>query len=74
MLDAGIVVAGTPDDVLEVLRRFQGVGVDQVIIHMQMGGVPHDEIMAASRSSAPRCSRSCADHGDAPSWETPIGG
>ena len=32
-------------DVLEVLSRFQNVGVDQVIMHMQMGGVPHDDIM-----------------------------
>jgi alkanesulfonate monooxygenase SsuD/methylene tetrahydromethanopterin reductase-like flavin-dependent oxidoreductase (luciferase family) len=45
MLEAGMVAAGTPDDVLEVLSRFQGVGVDQVIMHMQMGGVPHDDIM-----------------------------
>jgi hypothetical protein len=40
-----MVAAGTPDDVLEVLSRFQGVGIDQVIMHMQMGGVPHDDIM-----------------------------
>ena len=45
MLDAGMVAAGTPDDVLEVLTRFQGVGVDQVIMHMQMGGVPHADIV-----------------------------
>jgi alkanesulfonate monooxygenase SsuD/methylene tetrahydromethanopterin reductase-like flavin-dependent oxidoreductase (luciferase family) len=45
MLDAGMVAAGTPEDVLEVLERFQGVGVDQIIMHMQMGGVPHDDIM-----------------------------
>lgn len=45
MLEAGMVAAGTPDDVLEVLSRFQGVGVDQVIMHMQMGGVPHADIM-----------------------------
>jgi alkanesulfonate monooxygenase SsuD/methylene tetrahydromethanopterin reductase-like flavin-dependent oxidoreductase (luciferase family) len=45
MLEAGMVAAGTPEDCYEVLSRFQGVGVDQVIIHMQMGGVPHDEIM-----------------------------
>ena len=40
MLDAGMVVAGTPKDCIEVLDRFRDVGVDQVIIHMQMGGVP----------------------------------
>jgi alkanesulfonate monooxygenase SsuD/methylene tetrahydromethanopterin reductase-like flavin-dependent oxidoreductase (luciferase family) len=40
-----MVAAGTPDDLLEVLQRFKDVGVDQVIVHMQMGGVPHDAIM-----------------------------
>ena len=45
LLDSGMVAAGTPDDVLEVLQRFKDVGVDQVIVHMQMGGVPHDDIM-----------------------------
>ena len=49
MLEAGMVAAGTPDDVHEVLSRFQGVGVDQVIMHMQMGGVPHDDIMRSLR-------------------------
>ena len=45
MLDGGTVAAGMPNDVYEVLSRFQGVGVDQVIMHMQMGGVPHADIM-----------------------------
>jgi alkanesulfonate monooxygenase SsuD/methylene tetrahydromethanopterin reductase-like flavin-dependent oxidoreductase (luciferase family) len=45
MLDAGMVAAGLPEDVLEVLTRFKDVGIDQVIVHMQMGGVPHAEIM-----------------------------
>ena len=45
MLEAGMVAAGTPDDVYQVLSRFQGVGVDQIIVHMQMGGVPHADIM-----------------------------
>lgn len=45
MLDAGLVCAGTPKDCIQVLERFQQVGVDQVIIHMQMGGVPHEDIV-----------------------------
>jgi alkanesulfonate monooxygenase SsuD/methylene tetrahydromethanopterin reductase-like flavin-dependent oxidoreductase (luciferase family) len=45
LLDSGMVAAGSPDDVLEVLQRFHDVGVDQVIVHMQMGGVPHADIM-----------------------------
>jgi alkanesulfonate monooxygenase SsuD/methylene tetrahydromethanopterin reductase-like flavin-dependent oxidoreductase (luciferase family) len=45
LLESNSIAAGTPDDVLAVLTRFQGVGVDQVIMHMQMGGVGHDDIM-----------------------------
>jgi alkanesulfonate monooxygenase SsuD/methylene tetrahydromethanopterin reductase-like flavin-dependent oxidoreductase (luciferase family) len=45
MLEAGMVAAGLPEDCLEILSRFQGVGVDQVIMHMQMGGVEHADIM-----------------------------
>jgi alkanesulfonate monooxygenase SsuD/methylene tetrahydromethanopterin reductase-like flavin-dependent oxidoreductase (luciferase family) len=44
-LEQGFVAAGTPDDVAPILERFAGVGVDQVIIHMQMGGVPHEDIV-----------------------------
>ena len=45
MLEAGMVAAGTPDDCLEVLSRFKGVGIDDIILHLQMGGVPHADIM-----------------------------
>ena len=38
-------MAGTPEDCAPVLDAFQEVGVDQVIIHMQMGDVPHERIM-----------------------------
>ena len=47
MLDAGMVAAGMPSDCIEVLDRFRDVGVDQVIMHMQMGGVPHADIAAS---------------------------
>jgi alkanesulfonate monooxygenase SsuD/methylene tetrahydromethanopterin reductase-like flavin-dependent oxidoreductase (luciferase family) len=45
MLEGGFVMAGTPEDCAPVLDSFQEVGVDQVIIHMQMGNVPHERIM-----------------------------
>jgi alkanesulfonate monooxygenase SsuD/methylene tetrahydromethanopterin reductase-like flavin-dependent oxidoreductase (luciferase family) len=45
LLEGGFVMAGTPDDCVATLDSFQQVGVDQVIIHMQMGNVPHDRIM-----------------------------
>jgi alkanesulfonate monooxygenase SsuD/methylene tetrahydromethanopterin reductase-like flavin-dependent oxidoreductase (luciferase family) len=45
LLEGGFVMAGTPDDCRPVLDAFQEAGVDQVIIHMQMGNVPHERIM-----------------------------
>jgi hypothetical protein len=44
MLEAGVVIAGSPEDAFPVLDAFDEVGVDQVIIHMQMGAVPHADI------------------------------
>ena len=37
--------AGTPDHVLEVLSRFEDVGVNQIIRYLQMGGAPHEDLM-----------------------------
>jgi alkanesulfonate monooxygenase SsuD/methylene tetrahydromethanopterin reductase-like flavin-dependent oxidoreductase (luciferase family) len=45
LLEEGFVMAGTPDDCVKTLDAFKEVGVDQVIIHMQMGNVPHERIM-----------------------------
>jgi alkanesulfonate monooxygenase SsuD/methylene tetrahydromethanopterin reductase-like flavin-dependent oxidoreductase (luciferase family) len=45
LLEGGFVMAGTPEDCRPVLDAFQEVGMDQVIIHMQMGNVPHERIM-----------------------------
>jgi alkanesulfonate monooxygenase SsuD/methylene tetrahydromethanopterin reductase-like flavin-dependent oxidoreductase (luciferase family) len=45
LLEGGFVMAGDVDDCRKVLDSFHEVGVDQVIIHMQMGNVPHERIM-----------------------------
>ena len=45
LLEGGFVMAGTPEDCVPVLDAFAEAGVDQVIIHMQMGNVPHERIM-----------------------------
>jgi alkanesulfonate monooxygenase SsuD/methylene tetrahydromethanopterin reductase-like flavin-dependent oxidoreductase (luciferase family) len=45
MLDSGFVIAGTADDLFPTLDTLREVGVDQVIVHMQMGGIPHADIM-----------------------------
>jgi len=45
MVNEGFLMAGTPEDCAKILDSFKASGVDQVIIHMQMGGTPHDRIM-----------------------------
>lgn len=45
LLEGGFVMAGTPEDCEPILESFHEVGVDQIIIHMQMGNVPHERIM-----------------------------
>lgn len=45
MVNEGFVMAGNPDDCAKALDGFKASGVDQIIIHMQMGGVPHDRII-----------------------------
>jgi alkanesulfonate monooxygenase SsuD/methylene tetrahydromethanopterin reductase-like flavin-dependent oxidoreductase (luciferase family) len=45
LLEGGFVMAGTPEDCQPVLDAFHDVGVDQVIIQMQMGNAPHERIM-----------------------------
>lgn len=49
LLADGFVMAGTPDDCRKVIDAFAEVGVDQLIIHMQMGNVPHERIMESIR-------------------------
>jgi alkanesulfonate monooxygenase SsuD/methylene tetrahydromethanopterin reductase-like flavin-dependent oxidoreductase (luciferase family) len=45
LLEGGFVMAGTAEDCAKTLDGFRQAGVDQVIIHMQMGNVPHERIM-----------------------------
>jgi alkanesulfonate monooxygenase SsuD/methylene tetrahydromethanopterin reductase-like flavin-dependent oxidoreductase (luciferase family) len=47
ILEQGFVASGTPDDCEKAIQGFADVGIDQVIIHMQMGGVPHADIMTS---------------------------
>ena len=45
MVEEGFVMAGNPEDCAKVLDGFKASGVDQVIIHMQMGGMPNDRVV-----------------------------
>lgn len=45
MLEGGFVMAGEPADMAPVIDAFQASGVDQLIVHMQMGNMPHERIL-----------------------------
>ncbi len=42
---AGHIMAGTPEECMAAVQPFADAGIDELIIHMQMGGVPHEAIM-----------------------------
>jgi alkanesulfonate monooxygenase SsuD/methylene tetrahydromethanopterin reductase-like flavin-dependent oxidoreductase (luciferase family) len=41
----GVLAIGTPDDIVEIIRRYESMGVDQVMTWVQFGGLAHDKIM-----------------------------
>ena len=45
----GVLAIGTPDDLVETIKRYESMGVDQVMTWVQFGGLPHDRIMESMR-------------------------
>ena len=45
LIDSGGIMVGDPESCRKIVQRFQDVGVDQLIIHMQAGGLPHERIL-----------------------------
>jgi alkanesulfonate monooxygenase SsuD/methylene tetrahydromethanopterin reductase-like flavin-dependent oxidoreductase (luciferase family) len=45
LMDSGGAAIGNPDTIIEVLKDYQDIGVDQVMFVMEMGGLPHTNIM-----------------------------
>ena len=44
-LDSGAFAMGTPDEIIEVMKKYQEAGVDQVLCFVQPGNLPHTKIM-----------------------------
>ncbi len=44
-LASGAFAMGNPDTVIEVIKGYQDVGVDQILCFMQMGNLPHTKTM-----------------------------
>ncbi len=45
----GVLAIGTPDDLVDIIKRYESMGVDQVMTWVQFGGLPHDKIMKSLR-------------------------
>jgi alkanesulfonate monooxygenase SsuD/methylene tetrahydromethanopterin reductase-like flavin-dependent oxidoreductase (luciferase family) len=48
-LDDGLSLVGSPDKVLAGVRRYEALGVDQLICIVQVGRVAHDDIVESLR-------------------------
>ena len=44
LVDDSVVCVGTPDDCVRVIKHWEEVGVDQIMLIMQTGRMPHDVI------------------------------
>jgi alkanesulfonate monooxygenase SsuD/methylene tetrahydromethanopterin reductase-like flavin-dependent oxidoreductase (luciferase family) len=49
LIDQGMIMAGDPASCNDLVKRYRDVGVDQLIIHMQASGIPHERIMESIR-------------------------
>lgn len=43
--DADMIMVGTPDVVLDKMRRYADLGVDQLLCYVQFGTIPHEGVM-----------------------------
>jgi alkanesulfonate monooxygenase SsuD/methylene tetrahydromethanopterin reductase-like flavin-dependent oxidoreductase (luciferase family) len=49
LAELGYCALGNPDSCVQVVKRFQDLGVDQVLLLMQTAGVPHEKVMESIR-------------------------
>ena len=43
--DADMIMVGTPDVVVEKMKRYADAGIDQVLCYVQFGTIPHEAVM-----------------------------
>ena len=46
------MIVGDPDCAIETIERFEDIGVDELILVMQMGTVPHELVMESIKTFA----------------------
>ena len=50
LMDVGGFAMGDPDTCIDIMKRYEAVGVDQVLTWMQLGGLPHTNVMDSIRN------------------------
>lgn len=49
LADLGYCALGDPDSCIQIAKRFQDLGVDQLLLLMQTAGVPHEKVLTSIR-------------------------
>ncbi len=49
MMDSGSIMVGDPESCSKIVQRYVDVGVDQLIVHMQAGGIPNERVKESIR-------------------------
>ncbi len=45
LCDRGVIIAGNPESCIESIRKYEQIGVDQIMMIMQTETVPHEKMM-----------------------------
>jgi alkanesulfonate monooxygenase SsuD/methylene tetrahydromethanopterin reductase-like flavin-dependent oxidoreductase (luciferase family) len=45
LLDGGMILCGTPDDLIRTIEQFEAVGVTQMLMGISIGDLAHDDVM-----------------------------
>lgn len=49
LCDRGVIVAGDPESCIKIIRQYEEIGVDQLIMIMQTETIPHEKVMNSLR-------------------------
>ena len=47
LYDRGVIIAGNPESCVKVIKKYESIGVDQVIMMMQTETIPHEKVMSS---------------------------
>jgi alkanesulfonate monooxygenase SsuD/methylene tetrahydromethanopterin reductase-like flavin-dependent oxidoreductase (luciferase family) len=45
LLEGGMILCGTPDDLVQQIRRFEEVGATQMLMGISIGDITHEEVL-----------------------------